>query len=80
VAAYCLLLEETDGRAPPYGILRYDGTSHEIEYNEDLKKLLLGKVAEMRTALAKGEAHRNHNRPGKCLGCSRRSACPERLA
>jgi len=80
VAAYCLLLEEADGRAPPYGILRYDGTSHEIEYNEDLKKLLLGKVAEMRTALAKGEAHRNHNRPGKCLGCSRRSACPERLA
>lgn len=80
IAAYCLLIEEASGRAPPYGILRYGDVSHEIEYNEDLKKLLLGKLAAMRAALAKGEAHRNHNRPGKCLHCSRRSACPERLA
>lgn len=80
VAAYCLLMEEAYGRAPPHGILRYEGTTHEIEYNEDLKRLLLVKLAEMRAALLKGEAHRNHNRPGKCVGCSRRSACPERLA
>jgi CRISPR-associated exonuclease Cas4 len=80
VAAYCLLVEETTGRAPPYGLLKYDGVSHEIEYNEDLKRLLLVKLAEMRAALGKGEAHRNHQRPGKCVGCSRRPACPERLA
>lgn len=80
VAAYCLLMEEEYGKAPPYGILRYGDVSHEIEYNEDLKRLLLQKVDEMRAALAKGEAHRNHNRPGKCLGCSRRAVCPERLA
>jgi CRISPR-associated exonuclease Cas4 len=80
VAAYCLLMEEEYGRAPPYGILRYGDVSHEIEYNDDLKRLLLTKLAEMRAAAAKGEAHRNHNRPGKCIGCSRRAACPERLA
>jgi len=80
VAAYCLLMEEAYGRAPPHGILRYEGTTHEIEYNEDVKRLLIVKLAEMRAALLKGEAHRNHNRPGKCIGCSRRSACPERLA
>jgi CRISPR-associated exonuclease Cas4 len=80
VAAYCLLVEETYGRPPPYGILQYDGASHEIEYNDDLKGLLLAKLEEMRAALAAGEAHRNHNRPGKCLRCSRRSVCPERLA
>jgi len=80
IAAYCLLMEEEYGKAPPYGIIRYEGTSHDIEYNEDLKRLLLGKVREMRAAAEKGEAHRNHNRPGKCLGCSRRSVCPERLA
>jgi len=81
VAAYCLLMEEDFGKAPPYGIIRYEGASHEIEYNEDLKRLVLGKAEEMRAALARGGGvHRNHNRPGKCAGCSRRASCPERLA
>lgn len=80
IAAYCVLVEERYGRAPPHGIIKYEGASHEIEYNPDLKKLLLGKLDEMRAALAKGEAHRNHNRPGKCIHCSRRDVCPERLA
>ena len=80
LTASCLLLEEEYGKAPPYGIIRYEAASHEIEYNEDQKKLLLTKLAEMRACLARGEAHRNHNRPGKCVHCSRRSVCPERLA
>ena len=80
IAAYCLLMEEEYGKPPPHGVIRYEDASHDIEYNEDLKKLVLGKVGEMRGCLAKGEAHRNHNRPGKCLHCSRRSVCPERLA
>lgn len=80
VAAYCLLLEDEYGRAPPYGILRYGEVSHEIEYNEDLKRLVLRKLGEMRAASRIGGAHRNHNRPGKCLNCSRRAGCPERLA
>jgi CRISPR-associated exonuclease Cas4 len=80
VMAYCVLLEEEDGRPPPYGIIRYGDTAFEIEYNEDQKKLLLQKLGEMRAAIVKGEAHRNHSRPGKCVHCSRRSGCPERLA
>ncbi|HKW43594.1 MAG TPA: CRISPR-associated protein Cas4 [Thermoplasmata archaeon] len=80
VVAYCILLEEEYGRAPPYGIIRYETTNYEIEYNEDQKRLLLEKLAEMRDAIVKGEAHRNHSRPGKCIHCSRRSGCPERLA
>ena len=80
VVAYCVLLEEEYGKAPPYGIIRYGETAYEIEYNEDQRSLLLQKLAEMRTAITKGEAHRNHSRPGKCIHCSRRSVCPERLA
>ncbi|TLZ52494.1 MAG: CRISPR-associated protein Cas4 [Methanobacteriota archaeon] len=80
LAAYCLLVEETSGKAPPHGIIKYEGASHEIEYNPDLKKLVVGKLEEMRAALRKGEAHRNHQRPGKCIHCSRREVCPERLA
>lgn len=80
IAAYCLLVEETYGKPPPHGIIRYDGASHDIEYNLDLKKLIVGKLEDMRGALAKREVHRNHNRPGKCIHCSRRDVCPERLA
>ena len=80
IAAYCLLMEEEYGKPPPYGVIRYGDGSHDIEYNEDLKRLVLQKMGEMRACMAKGEAHRNHNRPGKCVHCSRRSVCPERLA
>jgi CRISPR-associated exonuclease Cas4 len=80
LSAYCLLVEEDTGKTPPYGVLRYERMEHEIEYGADQRKLVLGKLAEMRSALAKGEAHRNHNRPGKCIGCSRRAECPEKLA
>ncbi|TLZ59866.1 MAG: Dna2/Cas4 domain-containing protein [Methanobacteriota archaeon] len=81
LAAYCVLMEEEFGKPPPYGIIRYEGASHEIEYNDDLRNLVLGKLQEMRTATARGGGvHRNHNRPGKCIGCSRRDGCPERLA
>ncbi len=80
IAAYCLLVEEEYGKPPPHGVIRYGDGSHEIEYNEDLKRLVLEKMGEMGACVAKGEAHRNHNRPGKCVHCSRRSVCPERLA
>jgi len=80
IATYCLLIEEVTGKAPPYGLLKYPQHEHEIEYNDDLKNMLLKKAAEMRGIMQTGTAHRNHNRPGKCTHCSRRDVCPERLA
>ncbi len=80
IAAYCLLIEEEIGKAPPYGLLKYPQHEHEIEYNEDLKKVLLQKLEEMRETIRSGKAHRNHNRPGKCANCSRKDSCPEKLA
>jgi CRISPR-associated exonuclease Cas4 len=79
IAAYCLLIEESTGKAPPYGLLKYPEQEHEIEYNEDLKKVLLEKLQEMRKIMESGEVHRNHNRPGKCKSCSRNEACPEKI-
>ncbi|MBN1677289.1 MAG: CRISPR-associated protein Cas4, partial [Candidatus Thermoplasmatota archaeon] len=80
IAAYCLLIEEDTGKAPPYGLLKYPEHEHEIEYNQDLRNMLVDKLAEMRQAMKTKNVHRNHNRPGKCLHCSRRDVCPERLA
>ncbi|MCD6461545.1 MAG: CRISPR-associated protein Cas4 [Thermoplasmata archaeon] len=83
VSAYCLLVEETYGETPPYGVIRYqrDGqrVEHEIEYTPEMKKLVLDKVEEMRRSMETGEVHRNHRKENKCRHCSRRSVCPERL-
>jgi CRISPR-associated exonuclease Cas4 len=81
LAAYCLLIEERQGRAPPYGVLQYGKhIRHEIDYTDELKWTLANKLIEMRQIIRTGEAHRNHHRPGKCASCSRREGCSERLA
>ncbi|MCK4366851.1 MAG: CRISPR-associated protein Cas4 [Thermoplasmata archaeon] len=79
-AAYCVLLEEEYGKSPPYGILKYGEIEHEIDYTPDLKQLVLGKLEDMRKARETGIVHRNHARKMKCVHCSRRSICPEKLA
>ena len=80
VAAYCVLLEEEFGVAPSHGIIKYGQTENDIEYDAALKDMVLSKLAEMRGIMKTGNAHRNHNKPSKCRNCSRRGACPEKLA
>jgi len=79
IATYCMLLEDTYKKTPSHGILKYGKIEHEIEFNDELKGLVLSKIKEMRGALVSGDVHRNHNRPGKCRSCSRRGVCSERL-
>jgi len=79
IAAYCLLVEEDIGKKPPYGLIRYGDTEFDIEYDEDLKHLLLEKIGDMRDHIKNGDVHRNHNREGKCKNCSRRKICDESL-
>ncbi|MDD1768478.1 MAG: CRISPR-associated protein Cas4 [Methanomassiliicoccales archaeon] len=80
VAAYCLLLSEDEGVKVTHGILKYDNIEHEIEFDDETKRLLISKLDEMRNLMTTQQVHRNHNRAGKCRSCSRRSICPERLA
>lgn len=79
LATYCLLIEEEEDTSPLYGIIRYGETEFEIDYDDDLKELLIGKLEDMREALETEDIHRNHNREGKCKNCSRRDLCPEAL-
>jgi CRISPR-associated exonuclease Cas4 len=79
IGAYCLLLSDEQGKRVSRGILKYGDVEHEIEFDDELEKLLLGKLVEMRSLMKSGDVHRNHNREGKCAGCSRRDICPERL-
>lgn len=78
LAAYMLLVEETYG-PPKEGLLRYSERDDRIGWSSELRMLVTFKLDEVREKLKGGEVHRNHNRPGKCAGCSRRNGCPERL-
>lgn len=80
VIAYCALVEEKYGKAPPFGIVKYGPTAEfEVEYGETQKRLLEDMLGQMRDAMRTKDVHRNHDRVGKCVNCSRREGCPERL-
>jgi CRISPR-associated exonuclease Cas4 len=64
LAAYSVLLED-EGEKVTHGILRYEEAEHEIEYNQDLRRMVVSKLDEMRVLMKNGEVHRNHHRP-KC--------------
>ncbi len=80
ISAYCKLVEDNYGKRPDFGFIYYGTKRFAVDYDDEVEKLLMTKVSEMRSAEDAGNAHRNHNRPGKCVNCSRRNICPERLA
>ncbi|MEJ2732549.1 MAG: Dna2/Cas4 domain-containing protein [Anaerolineae bacterium] len=80
LAAYCLLVEEQEGRAPPYGILKYDDRAFEVDYGPALRAELLEILAGIRQDLRAREVHRSHDEPGRCRGCGYRDRCEQRLA
>jgi CRISPR-associated exonuclease Cas4 len=79
LAAYCLLLEEQEGRPPPYGILKYADRAFEIAYTPDLRARLLQTLQNIRGDMGTREPARSHEQPARCRGCGHRSQCDDRL-
>ena len=80
LAAYCLLIEATTGRAPRWGYLRYDDVTLRIPYTPALRAQLLGLLKAVRADRLAREVNRSHNDPARCRGCGLRHACDQRLA
>lgn len=79
IAAHSALIEDITGDTVDYGIIRYRTKKYHVDFNPDLRRTLDEQLTKLRAAIGGAEVHRNHNRPGKCRGCSRRHACPESL-
>ena len=79
VLAYCLLLEERDGKRPPYGLLRYSTETFRVDYNSQTRQHLISVIEEMRVEATKVEVHRSHDMAAKCRMCGYRSVCDEAL-
>lgn len=74
--AYCLLVEEETGRAPPYGILRYTDGEEVVPWNAAAKAALL-ELARRAQAPYDGRADPS---PGKCARCPWSPRCDASVA
>jgi len=80
LAAYFFLIEDVLQCSTPYGLIRYRNRDLQVPNTDELRKKLMDTIAQMRTLLVRGEAHRGHDQAQRCARCSLAYVCDERLA
>ena len=80
LASYCLLVEKTYGKRPPYGIVHYEDKDFSVEYTNELEQSLLELITEMKRDGMKREVSRSHEQASRCKRCGFRSVCDQSLA
>lgn len=80
LAAYFFLIEDVLRRPTRFGLIRYRNRDLRVANTDDLREKLMNAIAQMRTLLVRGEAHRSHDQEQRCAKCSLAYACDERLA
>ena len=80
LASYCLLVEKTYGKRPPYGIVHYEDKDFSVEYTHELEQSLLELINEMKRDGMKKEVARSHEQAARCKRCGFRSVCDQSLA
>ncbi len=80
LAAYCLLVQRSLGKRPPYGIIHYQDRDFAVDYTPELETALLELLADMRRDEWRGEAFRSHESPARCLRCGFRHVCDQKVA
>ncbi|MFN8388572.1 MAG: CRISPR-associated protein Cas4 [Anaerolineales bacterium] len=80
LASYCLLVEKTYGKRPPYGIVHYEDKDFSVEYTHELEQSLLELITEMKRDGMKKEVARSHEQAARCKRCGFKSVCDQSLA
>ena len=79
LGTYCLLLEDLEGEAPPYGYIRYADVTFKVPYTGALRQQVLDIAEEIRDAQTARNVPRQHNNAYRCVGCGYRHGCDEAL-
>lgn len=79
LAAYCLLVEDTYGRTPPYGVIKYRDGTVPVNYTPALRSELLATLQAMRRDYGARQVFRDHENPWRCRACGFRFRCEEAL-
>ena len=80
LASYCLLVEKTYGKRPPYGIIHYNDRDFAVDYTGELESRLLDILVEMKRDASRGDVPRSHDQASRCARCGYRRVCDQRLA
>ena len=78
-AAYCLLVERSLGKRPPYAIIHYADRDFAVDYTQELESSLLDLLADVRRDETRGEIDRSHDDPARCRRCGFRDVCDQEL-
>ena len=79
LAAYCLLVEKTYHKRPPYGIIHYENRDFAIDYTRQLEESLTDLLVEMKRDELKKDIPRSHEQTGRCAKCGFRKHCDQSL-
>jgi CRISPR-associated exonuclease Cas4 len=79
LASYCLLVEKTYGKRPPYGIIHYRDRDFAIDYTQELESSLLDLLAEMKRDEHRKDVPRSHEQASRCARCGFRNVCDQRI-
>jgi CRISPR-associated exonuclease Cas4 len=77
--AYCVLVEEHYGQAPPFMRIQYADLCFDEPYTPERKSWVLKTCEQIRQARRRGTAHRSHTASGRCRSCGARPNCHEAL-
>jgi CRISPR-associated exonuclease Cas4 len=79
LASYCLLVEKTYGKRPPYGIIHYETRDFAVDYTQELEQSLLELLTEMKRDQHKIDVPRSHEQAVRCKRCGFRKVCDQKL-
>jgi CRISPR-associated exonuclease Cas4 len=79
LASYCLLVEKTYGKRPPYGIIHYENRDFAVDYTRDLESALMELLADIKADDVKRDVPRSHEQTSRCARCGFRSVCDQSL-
>ncbi len=79
LAAYGVLIQETYGALPPYGLLKYRDTVFRVDFTPALTARLEDLVDAMRRDLEAHDLSRNHHDPQRCHACGYWDSCGQGL-
>ena len=80
LAVYLVLIEETTGTAPPYGLLRYAEATFRLPYTAAVRAEVLTTLSEMRDLLRATDVARDHEDAARCRKCGFRDQCEDALS
>jgi CRISPR-associated exonuclease Cas4 len=79
LAAYCLLVKESHGVPPAYGVIRYRDGTFAVDYIPALEDWLLDTLDDMGDDAEAGDVPRSHDNPAQCAACGYRPHCDQSL-